>query len=150
MVGLWFGLQNFYVDLCSARNMNQREQTLGEEVQSQIPTIQRVQVIVRGPRVKIIHRVVDALEVAQRQAPGVKKVQITEEAQLDQCIDRTVVMQRRRQVMNILTIRKTAEVPKEQFVDKGSVVRKRHEQTVTCEVYRHDVGRTDCYSKAGP
>ena len=44
----------------------------------------------RGPRVKIIHRVVDALEVAQRQALGVQKVQITEEAQLDQCIDRIV------------------------------------------------------------
>ena len=76
----------------------------------------------RGPRVKIIHRVVDALEVAQRQALGVQKVQITEEAQLDQCIDRIVdvpvLIQRRRQVMNILTIWKTAEVPNEQFVDK--------------------------------
>ena len=99
--------------------MNQKEQMLGEEVQRQIPTIQREQVIVRGPRVKIIHRVVDALEVAQRQALGVQKVQITEEAQLDQCIDRIVdvpvLIQRRRQVMNILAIRKTAEVPNEQF-----------------------------------
>ena len=127
--------------------MIQKEQTLGRSTTPDTDYPKGA----RGPQVQIIHRVVDALEVARRQALGVQKVQITEEAQLDQCIDRIVdvpvLIQRQRQVMNFLTIWKTAEMPKEQCVDKvveGPVVSKRHALIIQRAQRVVDVSHVKC------